>query len=72
MIFSTEQLLSLVIFSFFLITLMFDSGLMLWGEIRIKFFTQLHTTLCIQFLDRENDEKNNSLPSGKQICFTVV
>ena len=31
-----------------------------------------HTTLCIQFLDRENNDKNNRLPSGKQICFAIV
>ena len=30
---NSEELLSLVIFSFILTTLMFDSGLMLWGEI---------------------------------------
>ena len=34
--------------------------------------TQPHTTLCIQFLDRENNNKNNRLPLGKQICFTIV
>ena len=33
---------------------------------------QSHTTLCIQFLDRENDDKNNTLPLGKQICLTIV
>ena len=33
---------------------------------------QPHTTLCIQFLDRENNDKNNRLPLGKEICFTVV
>ena len=33
---------------------------------------QPHTTLCIQFLDRENNDKNNTLPLGKQICFTIV
>ena len=37
-----------------------------------KIFAQPHTTLCIQFLDRENNDKNNTLPSGKQICFTIV
>ena len=32
-----------------------------------------HTaSLCIQFLDRENNNKNNTLPLGKQICFTIV
>ena len=33
---------------------------------------QLHPTLCIQFLDRENNDKNNKLPLEKQICFTMV
>ena len=37
-----------------------------------KISVQPHTTLCIQFLDRENNEKNNRLPLGKQICFTIV
>ena len=37
-----------------------------------KISAQPHTTLCIQFLDRENNDKNNTLPSGKQICFTMV
>ena len=27
---------------------------------------------CIQFLDGENSDKNNTLPLGKQICFTKV
>ena len=39
-----------------------------WGKIS----AQPHTTLCIQFLDRENSDKNNRLPLGKQICFTIV
>ena len=30
---------------------------------------QPHTKLCIQFLTRENNEKNNTFPLGKQICF---
>ena len=34
-----------------------------------KISAQPHTTLCIQFLDRENNDKNNRLPLGKQICF---
>ena len=29
-------------------------------------------TLWIQFLDRENNEKNNTLPLGKQICLKIV
>ena len=37
-----------------------------------KISAQPHTTLCIQFLDRENNDKNNRLPLGKQICFTIV
>ena len=37
-----------------------------------KISAQPHTTLCIQFLDRENNDKNNTLPLGKQTCFTIV
>ena len=37
-----------------------------------KISAQPHTTLCIQFLDRENNDKNNTLPLGKQSCFTIV
>ena len=37
-----------------------------------KISAQPHTTLCIQFLDRENNDKNNTLPLGKQICLTIV
>ena len=37
-----------------------------------KISTQPHSTSCIQFLDRENNDKNNTLPLGKQICFTIV
>ena len=37
-----------------------------------KISAQPHTTLCIQFLDRENNDKNNRLPLGKQICFKIV
>ena len=33
---------------------------------------QPHTTLCIQFLDRENNDKNNTLPLGKHIFLTIV
>ena len=29
-------------------------------------------TLCIQFLGREKNDKNNTLPLGKQICFIIV
>ena len=38
----------------------------------VKISAQPHTTLCIQFLDRENNDKNNTLQLGKQICFTIV
>ena len=37
-----------------------------------KISAQPHTTLCIQFLDRENNDKSNTLPLVKQICFTLV
>ena len=37
-----------------------------------KISAQPRTTLCIQFLDRENNDKNNTLPLGKQICFRAV
>ena len=37
-----------------------------------KISAQLHPTLCTQFLDREKNVKNNTLPVGKQICFTRV
>ena len=37
-----------------------------------KISAQPHTTLCIQFLNRENSDKNNTFPLGKQICFTIV
>ena len=33
---------------------------------------QPHPTLYIQFLDRENNDKNNTLPLAKQICFKIV
>ena len=36
-----------------------------------KISAQPHTTLSIQFLDKENNDKNNTLPLGKQICFTI-
>ena len=39
-----------------------------WGKIS----AQPHPTLCIQFLNRENNDKNNTFPLGKQICFTIV
>ena len=37
-----------------------------------KISAQPHTTLCIQFLNRENNDKNNAFPLGKQICFAIV
>ena len=37
-----------------------------------KISAQPHTTLCIQFLNRENNDKNNTFPLGKQICFAIV
>ena len=37
-----------------------------------KVSAQPHPTLCIQFLDRENNDKNNTIPLGKQIYFTMV
>ena len=39
---------------------------------KAKISAQPHTTLCIQYLTRENSEKNNTFPLGKQICFTIV
>ena len=41
-------------------------------KILVKISAQPHTILCIQFLDRENNDKNNTLPLGKQICFIIV
>ena len=37
-----------------------------------KISAQPHPTLCIQFLNRGNNDKNNTFPLGKQICFTIV
>ena len=37
-----------------------------------KISAQPHPTLCIQFLNRENNDKNSTFPLGKQICFTIV
>ena len=34
-----------------------------------KISAQLHTTLCIQFMDRENNDKNNTLPLVKKDLF---
>ena len=37
----------------------------------VKISTQPYTSLYIQFLDRENNDKNNTFPLEKQICFTI-
>ena len=37
-----------------------------------KISAQPHPILCIQFLNRENNDKNNTFPLGKHICFTIV
>ena len=37
-----------------------------------KISAQPHPTLCTQFLNIENNDKNNTFPLGKQICFTIV
>ena len=37
-----------------------------------KISAQPHPTLCIQFLNRGNNDKNNTFPLGKQIYFTIV
>ena len=37
-----------------------------------KISAQPHTTLSVQFLDKGNNDKYNTLPLGKQICFTIV
>ena len=37
-----------------------------------KISAQPITTLCIRFLDRENNDKNNTLQLGKHFCFTIV
>ena len=39
---------------------------------RGKISAQPHTTLSIQFLNRANNDKYNTLPLGKQICLTIV
>ena len=45
----------------------------LWQKIyKVKFPHSSNTTLCIQFLTRENNDKNNTLPLEKQIHFTIV
>ena len=37
-----------------------------------KISAQPYPTLYIQFLNRENNDKSNTLSLGKQICFTIV
>ena len=37
-----------------------------------KISAQPYSSLCIQFLNRENNDKNNTFPLGKQICSTIV
>ena len=37
-----------------------------------KISAQPHPTLCIQFLNRENNDKNNTFPLRKQVYFTIV
>ena len=39
---------------------------------KVKISTQLYIALCVQFLDTENNDKNNTLPLGKHICFIIV
>ena len=36
-----------------------------------KISAQPHTTLCIQFLNREKNDKNNTLPLRKHICLKM-
>ena len=42
------------------------------ATIKVKISAQPNPTLYIQFLNRENNDKNITLPLGKQICFTIV
>ena len=37
-----------------------------------KISAQPHTTLCIQFLNREKNDKNSTLLLRKHICLTIV
>ena len=37
-----------------------------------KNFRTAPSYIMLQFLDRENNDKNNTLPLGKQICSTIV
>ena len=52
-----------------------SSNFLFWDGLILslgKISAQPHTALCIQFLNRENNDKNNTFPLGKQICFTIV
>ena len=51
-------------------TAVLPDNLFVWQQGKIS--VQPHPTLCIQFLNRENNDKNNTFPLGKQICFTMV
>ena len=62
-----EELVSFDVVSFFT-KIPVDLAVKVAGKIS----AQPHTTLCIQFLTRENNGKNNTFPLGKQICFTIV
>ena len=37
-----------------------------------KISAQPHTKLCIQFLTRENNEKNNTFPLENRFVLTIV
>ena len=62
-----EELVSFDVVSFFT-KIPVDLAVKVAGKIS----AQPHTTLCIQFLTRENNGKNNTFPLRKQICFTIV
>ena len=72
MIWFTTKLSDFVWFAFLIrssgINVSIDSRIRKTGKIS----AQPHPTLCIQFLNRENNDKNNTFPLGKQICFTIV
>ena len=63
----------------FLLLKLYKANMRVWKftvslliETKGKISAQPHPTLCIQFLNRENNDKNNTFPLGKQICFTIV
>ena len=37
-----------------------------------KISAQPHTSLCTQFLDKENNGEKNSLPLGLGFCFRMI